>query len=79
MSFVAPLEHPRRRVEADSLARHARHNERDAPPVRRCPAGMRCPVGQDHVTPRRAVLERCSLIEIQDEREKAAYHKHYRD
>ena len=27
-----------------------RHNERDAPPVRRRPAGVRCPVRQDHVT-----------------------------
>ena len=47
---AAPLEHPRRRVDADFLARHARHNERDAPPVRRRPAGVGCPVGQDHVT-----------------------------
>ncbi len=29
---------------------HLRHNERDAPPVRRRPAGMSCPVGQDLVT-----------------------------
>ena len=26
-----------------------RHDERDAPPVRRLPAGVSCPVGQDHV------------------------------
>jgi hypothetical protein len=31
------------------------------------------------VTPRRPVLERCSLIEIQDECQKAADHKHDRD
>ena len=48
-SFVAPLEHPRRRVD-DALARHARHDQRDAPPVRGCPASVRCPVRQDHVT-----------------------------
>ncbi len=29
---------------------HARNDERDGPPVRRVPAGMGCPVGQDHVT-----------------------------
>ena len=46
---VAPLEHPRCRVEAQSFARHARHDQRDAPPVRRRPAGVSCPVGQDHV------------------------------
>jgi hypothetical protein len=28
------LRHPRRRIEADPLARHARHDERDATPVR---------------------------------------------
>src|SRR5271165_6487335 len=27
-----------------------RQNERDAPPVRRSPAGVGCPVRQDHVT-----------------------------
>jgi len=30
-------------------ARHVRHDERDTAPVRGRPAGMGCPVGQDHV------------------------------
>jgi hypothetical protein len=34
-SILAALEHPRRRVDADSLARHPRHDYRDAPPMRR--------------------------------------------
>ncbi len=50
VSIVAPLEHSRRRVDADSLARHPRHRERDAPPVRGRPAGVSCPVRQDYVT-----------------------------
>ena len=39
-SFVAPLEHTRRDVDADALARHPRHDERDAPPVLQRPAGL---------------------------------------
>ena len=31
-------------------AGHPRHDERDAPPVRRRPPGMSCPVRQNHVT-----------------------------
>ena len=27
-----------------------RDDERDPPPVRGCPAGMSCPVGENHVT-----------------------------
>ena len=42
--------HPGRRVKADALSRHARHDERDAPPVRGHPAGVSCPVRQGHVT-----------------------------
>jgi hypothetical protein len=37
-------------ADADSLARHARHDERDATPVRR-PASVGCPVAQNHVAP----------------------------
>jgi len=50
------FEHPCRGIEPDSLARHARHDERDPPPVRRRPAGVRCPVGQNHVTLAQASL-----------------------
>jgi len=50
------FEHPCRDIEPDSLARHARHDERDPPPVRRRPAGVRCPVGQNHVTLAQASL-----------------------
>jgi hypothetical protein len=49
ISFVAPLEHPRRRVEADSLARHARHNERDSPPVLLGPGGVSRAICHNHV------------------------------
>ncbi len=42
--------HAGRRIEADALAHHARDDQRDAPPVRRRPAGVGCPVRQDHVT-----------------------------
>ncbi len=41
----------RRGVDADSLARHARHDERNGPPVRRRPAGVGCAVLQDDITP----------------------------
>jgi hypothetical protein len=34
VSFAAALEHPSRRVDADSLAGHARNGERNPPPVR---------------------------------------------
>ena len=42
--------HASRRIEADALSRHARHNERDSPPVRWRPPRVSCSVGQDHVT-----------------------------
>src|SRR5580700_1237603 len=48
-TLVPALAHPGRRIEAHSLAGHARHDERDAPPVRGRPAGVSRPVGQDHV------------------------------
>ena len=32
------------------MSRPVRHNKRNAPPVRGRPAGVGCPVGQDHVT-----------------------------
>ena len=47
---TARFEHPRRRVNADPLASHPRRDERDAPPVRRHPDGVSCPVRQDQVT-----------------------------
>jgi hypothetical protein len=50
LSFIVAFEHPRRRIQSDPLPRHARHNERNALPMRGRPAGMSCPVGQDHVT-----------------------------
>ena len=42
--------HASRRIEADALSRHARHNERDSPPVCLRPPRVSCSVGQDHVT-----------------------------
>ncbi len=35
------FQHPRRRVEADPLAGHSRHDQGDAPPMHRRPAGVR--------------------------------------
>ncbi len=42
--------HAGRRVDADPPPRHLRHEERDAPRVRRRPAGVSSPVRPDHVT-----------------------------
>jgi hypothetical protein len=41
--------HTSRRVDADPLAHHLRHDERDPAPVLRCAASVRCPNWQDHV------------------------------
>ncbi len=43
-------EHPGRRIDANTFARHLRDDERDAPPVLRGPAGVGCPALQDQVT-----------------------------
>ena len=48
------LRHPRCGIEPDLFARPLRHCERDAPPVRRRPAGVSCSIGQDHRSRRRA-------------------------
>ena len=45
-SFVAPLKRPGRGINADSLACHARHRERDAPPVRCRSAVLRLALAQ---------------------------------
>ena len=42
--------HPSCCIEADALSRHARDDERDAPPVRGRPARVSRAVRQDHVT-----------------------------
>jgi hypothetical protein len=39
-SFVVPIERPRCRVDADSLARHPGHDERNASSMRWHPPGM---------------------------------------
>jgi len=44
------VRHPRRRVDADPLARHAGHNQRDTSPVRWRPPGVSRAVCQNHVT-----------------------------
>ena len=47
---IGVLRHLRRGIEPDLVSRPLRHNKRNAPQVRGRPAGVGCPVGQDHVT-----------------------------
>ena len=47
---VGVLRHPTRGIQPDLSSRPLRHDKRDAPPVCGRPAGVGCPVGQDHVT-----------------------------
>ena len=47
---VGVFRHPSCGIEPDPMSGPLRHNERNAPPVRGRPTGVRCPVGQDHVT-----------------------------
>src|ERR1700722_3345698 len=65
---VPALAHPGRRIEADSLAGHARHDERDAPPVRGRAASVSRPVGQDYVPLAQARLAIGLSAMVADER-----------
>jgi hypothetical protein len=63
--FRGPHEHARRRIKkADPLARHARHVERDAPPVCGRPAGARRSVARNNVTLALASLTRPALHDM---------------
>ncbi len=60
-------EHPRGGIEVDSLPRPARDDQPYAPPVRRRPAGVGCPVRKDHVTLSLACLSVCLRAMVLDE------------